>query len=123
MLLGRALQVFKLVDAKRSVTPRFYATRILPVRCPLSWFVLATLLLRCVFAGRTACQGQQHLSEARLCGSFYDWSAWPCRTQVGLFMALTLHFGNLVFLYLTVSPWVMEWGRTVTMNGGNEEEH
>jgi hypothetical protein len=46
------VQVFKLVDAKRTVTPRFYASKILPV---------------------------------------------------GLLMALTLHFGNLVYLYLTVA--------------------
>ncbi|KAL4428420.1 hypothetical protein ABPG75_002509 [Micractinium tetrahymenae] len=45
-------RVLRVVDAKRSVTPRFYATKILPV---------------------------------------------------GLFMALTLHFGNLVYLYLTVA--------------------
>jgi hypothetical protein len=45
-------QVFKLVEAKRNVTLRFYVTKMLPV---------------------------------------------------GLFMALTLHFGNLVYLYLTVS--------------------
>ena len=47
-----ACRVFKLVDAKKTVTPRFYVLRILPV---------------------------------------------------GLFMALTLHFGNLVYLYLTVA--------------------
>lgn len=46
------VQVFKLVEAKKTVTPRFYLMRIMPV---------------------------------------------------GLFMALTLHFGNLVYLYLTVS--------------------
>ena len=46
------MQVFKLVEAKRTVTFRFYVTKMLPV---------------------------------------------------GLFMALTLHFGNLVYLYLTVS--------------------
>ena len=46
------MQVFKLVEAKRTVTLRFYVTKMLPV---------------------------------------------------GLFMALTLHFGNLVYLYLTVS--------------------
>ncbi|KAL4439240.1 hypothetical protein ABPG77_004142 [Micractinium sp. CCAP 211/92] len=45
-------RVLRIVDAKRSMTPRFYATKILPV---------------------------------------------------GLFMALTLHFGNLVYLYLTVA--------------------
>jgi hypothetical protein len=45
-------RVLRLVDAKRTVTPRFYATRIMPV---------------------------------------------------GLFMALTLLFGNLVYLYLTVA--------------------
>ena len=49
--LGNA-QVFKVVDAKRTVTWHFYATKIMPI---------------------------------------------------GLFMAATLHFGNLVYLYLTVS--------------------
>jgi len=46
------LQVLRIVEAKKTVTLRFYATKILPV---------------------------------------------------GLFMALTLHFGNLVYLYLTVA--------------------
>ncbi|GAB4814468.1 hypothetical protein N2152v2_001514 [Parachlorella kessleri] len=46
------MAVFNLVEAKRTVTLRFYVTKMLPV---------------------------------------------------GLFMALTLHFGNLVYLYLTVS--------------------
>ena len=45
-------RVFRLVEARRTVTPRFFAVRIMPV---------------------------------------------------GLFMALTLHFGNLVYLHLTVS--------------------
>jgi hypothetical protein len=45
-------RVFRLVEARRAVTPRFFAVRIMPV---------------------------------------------------GLFMALTLHFGNLVYLHLTVS--------------------
>lgn len=49
-------QVLRLVEAKRSLSWRFYITRILPV---------------------------------------------------GLFMALTLHFGNLVYLYLTVSEDVL----------------
>lgn len=46
------MQVFKVVEAKKQVTGKFYVTRILPV---------------------------------------------------GFFMALTLHFGNVVYLYLTVS--------------------
>ncbi|PSC69942.1 Triose-phosphate transporter domain isoform B [Micractinium conductrix] len=45
-------RVFKIVEAKKNLSPRFYVTKILPV---------------------------------------------------GLFMALTLHFGNLVYLYLTVA--------------------
>ena len=59
-------QVFKFVEAKKTMTWRFYCTKILPV---------------------------------------------------GLFMALTLHFGNLVYLYLTVAfiqmlkvcVWVCGW--------------
>ena len=46
------MQVFKWVDAKKTISLHFYMTRIVPV---------------------------------------------------GLFMALTLHFGNVVYLYLTVS--------------------
>ena len=46
------VQVFRWVDARKTISLRFYMTRIVPV---------------------------------------------------GLFMALTLHFGNVVYLYLTVS--------------------
>ena len=111
------MQVLRLVQIKTGMTLRFYMLRIMPV----GYFTAQTLnpyvslihLHSSSLVGKTSLQLVAICDEC-MCGvqvlrlvqiktgmtlRFYMLRIMP----VGLFMALTLHFGNTVYLYLTVS--------------------